>query len=70
MTTATTTYLGHSIGHFLRDALDAYRKSAARRAAYRRTLRELRSMSDRELADIGIYRGEISNIASAAAAQI
>lgn len=35
----------------------------ARRAAYRRTFAELAGLSDRELSDIGIARGDIRRIA-------
>ncbi|MCX7889085.1 MAG: DUF1127 domain-containing protein [Rhodobacteraceae bacterium] len=39
----------------------------ARYATYRRTVRELESMSDRDLADIGISRSQIADIAAEAA---
>lgn len=43
------------------------RASAARRAAYRRTHAELSSLTDLELADIGVTRGMIPQIADEAA---
>jgi len=43
------------------------REKAAQYAIYRRTIRELESMSDRDLADIGISRGQIADIAAEAA---
>lgn len=65
-----TADLFHS-GIRLRDWLEASRKAAAvRRAqhsAYVRTLRELQCSSDRELADIGISRLSIKEIAYEAA---
>lgn len=50
----------------VRDMLDA---RAARRDAYSRTLRELQSCSNRDLADLGIHRSEIPRIATQAAHQ-
>ncbi|WP_409455727.1 DUF1127 domain-containing protein [Paracoccus sp. (in: a-proteobacteria)] len=38
----------------------------ARRALYRQTVRELNGLSDRELADLGIHRLEITSIANTA----
>ena len=38
-----------------------------RRAVYATTVRELQSCSDRELADLGIHRSEIAQIAEEAA---
>lgn len=43
---------------------------ARRRAAYRRTLADLSAMSDRDLADIGIARFMIEDIAAEAAARV
>lgn len=37
-----------------------------RRAEYRRTVRELQGLTNRELADIGLTRGEIRQVASTA----
>jgi uncharacterized protein YjiS (DUF1127 family) len=39
----------------------------ARRRVYRRTLEELRQLSDRELADLGISRMNIADVAREAA---
>lgn len=39
----------------------------ARRAVYRRTLNELYSLSDRDLADLGIHRSQVRSIAWQAA---
>ncbi len=43
--------------------LDRWREARALRAAYRRTLNEMRALSDRDLADIGICRADIEDIA-------
>jgi uncharacterized protein YjiS (DUF1127 family) len=57
----------------LADRLAAYladvREAARRYRVYRRTLAELNSMSDRDLADIGLYRGQIEDVAAEAARQ-
>ncbi|MFM2356373.1 MAG: hypothetical protein RLZZ528_2109 [Pseudomonadota bacterium] len=45
--------------------LGDFREERARRALYLRTLGELRSMSARDLADIGIDAGQIEDIAHA-----
>jgi uncharacterized protein YjiS (DUF1127 family) len=50
-----------------RDMLD---ERAARRDAYRRTVRELHACSDRDLADLGIHRSDIPRIAAQAADQV
>ena len=44
-----------------------WRSRARRRALYRRTVRELESCSDRELADLSIARADIPRIAAEAA---
>lgn len=41
----------------------ALRNWIARRAVYRQTYRELSSMSDRDLYDLGITRGDIEGLA-------
>lgn len=55
----------------LRDRLGAMVKSVAealeRRRMYNRTLRELRALSNRELADLGIHRSMITRVALEAA---
>jgi uncharacterized protein YjiS (DUF1127 family) len=43
--------------------LDRWRAARALRAAYLRTLREMQALSDRDLADIGIARADIEDIA-------
>lgn len=44
------------------------RAALARRKTYTRTLRELASLNDRELSDIGISRADIRQVAAEAAA--
>lgn len=55
----------------LGDRLGAMVKSVAealeRRRMYNRTLRELRALSNRELADLGIHRSMITRVALEAA---
>ena len=50
--------------------LNAARDAWARRAKYNAVLEELSALTDRELADIGIARGEFHRIARDAAAQL
>jgi uncharacterized protein YjiS (DUF1127 family) len=65
-----TTDLFHS-GVRFREWLEAFKKAAtehhAQRSAYIRTLHDLQSSSDRDLADIGISRLSIKEIAYDAA---
>jgi uncharacterized protein YjiS (DUF1127 family) len=46
------------------DMYRAYRKGAERRALRRETLRELRSLTNHELRDLGIGRSDIMSIAN------
>lgn len=55
---------GRTIFHHLADQLGA---AMARRRVYRRTVFELRSLSDRELRDLGIARADIRRLAIEAA---
>jgi uncharacterized protein YjiS (DUF1127 family) len=52
---------------YFQRAADALREHARYRNAYRSTLAELHSMSDRELADFGFHRSELPGIARQAA---
>lgn len=47
--------------------LAGLREALARRKVYRDTLRELKSLSSRELADLGIHRSMITRVATEAA---
>ena len=56
--------------NWIQDAIEGYkdlRRSmklrAERKASYKRTLKELSRLTDFELSDIGICRGDIKNIA-------
>jgi uncharacterized protein YjiS (DUF1127 family) len=71
-TTPSAPILHASIGlrATLRSILASYADSARRNAAYRRTYRELDQMSDRDLADIGITRFMIADVAAEAAARV
>lgn len=46
-----------------RDLIGGLSQRFARYRTYRRTLDELESMSDRELADIGLHRSQLRGIA-------
>ena len=55
---------------WIQDAVEGYRDlrrsmklRAKRRASYKQTYKELSKLNDHELNDIGICRGDISNIA-------
>ena len=55
---------------WIQDAIEGYRDlrrsmklRAERRASYKQTYKELSKLNDHELNDIGICRGDISNIA-------
>ncbi len=54
---------GFHFGSFVQSLVAQFKESRARRAAYLHTYRELAGLTDRELADIGISRGEIVDIA-------
>lgn len=47
----------------LADLIRDYKRKAALRAQYKRTVRELSQLSDHELRDIGISRGMIHSVA-------
>lgn len=49
----------------LRAAIEEFKATRALRAKYKSTVRELASMKDRELADIGVNRYDIEGIAKA-----
>ena len=68
---AFTTYGNLDASATLADRFGAFitdlREARAKRRVYRTTLNELSSLSNRELADLGIARGEVRNIAMQAA---
>ena len=49
------------------DVVEALRNAVMRRKLYTRTLDELRSLSDRDLADLGLSRAMIAEVAREAA---
>lgn len=62
----------HAITHAapfdgLRSLIADWRAELARRAAYRETRRQLLSLSDRELDDLGVARWDIDRVARCAA---
>ena len=61
---------GFSLRAVFRNALDSIRQAAARRAAFNALYDELNAMSDRELADIGLARSEIGDVARDHAATV
>jgi len=58
---------GSSIGQIIMDTIADMKARRAQRAIYLRTLDTLSSMSDRDLADIGVSRLAIRDIARTAA---
>ena len=58
---------GFRLSAQIREFLGAVSQHAARQAAYRQTLNELRALTDRDLADLGIARADIRRIALEAA---
>lgn len=56
-----------SISEFVAHFVASWKADRQRRALYNRTLGELRAMTDRDLADIGISRLQIGDIAREAA---
>lgn len=56
-----------SLANHIAAYVASYKEARARGAAYDRTLGELRAMTDRDLADIGIARIQIEDIAYKAA---
>jgi uncharacterized protein YjiS (DUF1127 family) len=56
-----------SIREYFANLVASVKEANARRAVYVKTLNELRSLSDRDLADLGIARLQIEDIALQAA---
>ncbi len=52
---------------FLHASFDRVKEAYDRRTSYQATRRELALLSDRELADIGVSRGSIDEVARSAA---
>jgi len=59
--------LSASLSDWLGDTVKSIRLSLQRRRVFKQTVRELNSLSSRELADLGIHRTMITRIALEAA---
>ncbi len=58
---------GVSLAEVFANAFATVKTALARRAVYNRTLSELRALSDRDLADLGVSRFQITDLAREAA---
>ena len=68
MATLTDTYIAPaSLRGYLTTQWHAFKDARAKRAVYNQTVSELQALSGRELADLGIGRGEIRALAYEAA---
>ncbi len=65
--TVTHQTSGFSFANVAQGLLAAMKSAYTRQSAYRRTFRELSSLTDRELSDIGVSRCMIDSIAQAEA---
>ncbi len=65
----TTTTAAFDIVGKLNEIAAAWKLSRTRRAVYNRTYNELNTLSDRDLADIGVARSQIAGIARIKAAK-
>ncbi|MBW6418735.1 DUF1127 domain-containing protein [Celeribacter sp. PS-C1] len=54
----------------VRDIIEGMRSSIARQRAFAKTYNELNALSDHELADIGLGRSDIMDIARSTAARL
>ncbi len=63
----STRVSGNGIADRIAGWVNSLRQAALRRAVYERTVRELHSLTNRELADLGISRLSIEDVARAAA---
>ncbi len=61
--TATLTYGGFNLSARIANLFERVKENRARAAEYNRTYRELQSLSNRELDDIGVRRCDIADIA-------
>ena len=66
-TATTPTRAATDIRGLFAERLDALRLGFARWRTYRTTLEQLQALTDRDLADLGVYRGNIPQIAREAA---
>ncbi len=63
----STRALSNGFGDRVGAIVKAVKTAMARRAIYAQTLRELNDLSNRDLADLGIARASITEVARAAA---
>ncbi len=61
--TATLTHGGFNLSDLIASFVERVKENRARAAEYSRTYRELQSLSNRELDDIGVRRCDIADIA-------
>ena len=64
--TTTTSAPSFDVAAKMHSLIEGFRANRAYKRAVRQTFDELSAMNDRDLADIGIARGEIRNIAAQA----
>lgn len=68
MAFVNTTRVAHTgFGERFATMIADLRKAMAQRAIFRRTVRELKALSNRELGDLGIHRSMITRLAHEAA---
>jgi uncharacterized protein YjiS (DUF1127 family) len=67
MAHANVSVRGFGLSERLAQLTKSFREAQARRALYSRTVRELRALSDRDLADFGLHRANIEEVAHEAA---
>lgn len=60
---------GFSLSGKLNQLTEAWKTASAKRAIFNKTYNELQSLSDRDLADIGLARSEIAGVARQEAAK-
>lgn len=63
----STRLAGNGLAHRIAGWVKSIKTAAARRAVYEQTVRELNALTNRELADLGIARLNIQDVARAAA---
>ncbi len=63
--TASLTHGGFNLTGRIANLIERVKENRARAAEYNRTYRELQSLSNRELDDIGVRRCDIADIARA-----
>ena len=66
----TSNVFGSSLFAKLHTVVEGFRFAAEKRAVYARTYDELNALSDADLTDIGIGRGQIADLARAEVAKL